>query len=148
MDALDSILGILAAVTRWRVLLCLGASSVAGFAMYSVTEWMTGIQALTFAAFGAIPGVIWDEYSHQPAPTEQPSQPLVAVFSAALLSALWGLVSSSSAHSMLVGAAILAASAFVFIQLTKARTALIQRIKTVATGTICYALGCSLGYFQ
>jgi hypothetical protein len=147
MDALDSILGVLAAATRWRVLLCLSSSSIAAFAMYSGMEWMTGIQALTFAAFGAIPGVIWDEGSTRNASVAQPTQPFVSVLAMALLSAFWGLVSSHNGQSILIGAAVFAASAYAYLRLVQTTNAPIGRLHRAAIGTICYAFGCTVGYF-
>lgn len=98
---------------HWRAVLCVVISSVAAFLLVQHLPWFTGIQGIVLAALGLLPGVIW-EGSALPSSSSPPARTStsVAILAAVVFAAIWGAVSSTSAHSALAGAAVLVAAAW------------------------------------
>ena len=116
MDALEVVLGILAIATRWRLLLCIATSSVLAYGMFSLLPWMSGLQAIAFACFGAIPGVIWEDQSEGKWPTRQPTEQYVKVITWLFLGLGWGILSARDFHTFVFGAGIGVVSAFAYLR--------------------------------
>jgi hypothetical protein len=110
---LEGVLGVVALLLHWRAVLCLIVSSVAAFLLVQHFPWFTGLQGIALAALGLLPGVIWEEAARptSSSPTARTSTS-VAVLAAVVFAAIWGAVSSTSAHSALAGAVVFVAAAW------------------------------------
>jgi len=148
---LDGALGIVALLLHCRVVLCLLGSSVIAFALVQLFPWFTGIQGLVFAALGLLPGLMWNEGALQPpvAPAARTTTTLVAVSSAAIFAALWGAISSTSFHSAIAGAAVLACAAWGWFRYSVVSQVWLspgQGLRCIAAATLAYPLTALLAH--
>ncbi len=104
---LDAILSFLLLLLYWRVVLSVVASCAIAFTLVEVIPWLSGLQGIVLAALGFIVGVAWEEKATAlVAPQKNPNattSPIVAGATAIIVGTTWGIFSSETRHSFIVG---------------------------------------------
>ena len=139
----------LMAFLYWRVLLCVGVSSLIAIWGVGAFSWINGLQGLVFVFLAYMFGRVWNEYAAFPknrnmnAPAMPPAKTSVMVACLATMfgAFVWGGVSSLTLGSAIFGAVVLAAVlAVVYVRRSRVHMHRIPRIYAVTCGA-CAIIG-------